>query len=156
MVSHPGGAPVMDIDRINDVFIAAVHDDISLGDSHGFELPQESVMMAPNVAGHGSNVVIQHGSLSHFHLLLGHLCYDTIIKMARDTASGIKLTDTKRTNCLACAQGKQTKRVQSRKDSEFNASIDVIGGVICSDLKGPMTPRDWLSNRYLINFVDYR
>ena len=55
IVSHPGGAPVMDIDRINDVFIAAVHDEISLGDSHGFELPQESVMVVLTDAGHGSN-----------------------------------------------------------------------------------------------------
>ena len=67
MVSHPGGAPVMDIDRVNYVFIVAVHDDILLGDSHGFELPRELAMMALNDAGHGSNVSIQHVSLSNFH-----------------------------------------------------------------------------------------
>ena len=147
MVSHPGGAPVMDIDRINDIFIVVVHNSILLGDSHGFEVPQESVMMALNDAGYGSNVGIQHGSLSHFHRRLGHVCNDTIIKMARDPASDIKLTDTKRTNFLACAQGKQTKRVQSRKDSGLNAPIDVIGRVICSCLKGPMTSRDRLGIR---------
>lgn len=32
----------------------------------------------------------------------------------------------------------------------------MIGGVIFSDLKGPMTPRDRLGNRYLVNFVDHR
>ena len=32
----------------------------------------------------------------------------------------------------------------------------MIGGVICSDLKGPLTPRDRVGNRYLINFVDHR
>ena len=28
--------------------------------------------------------------------------------------------------------------------------------VICSDLKDPMTPRDRLGNRYMINFVDHK
>ena len=55
MVYHPGGAPVMDIDRIEGVFIVAVYDDISLEDSYRFELPQESVMMVLTGAGHGSN-----------------------------------------------------------------------------------------------------
>ena len=63
---------------------------------------------------------LQHGTLLHFHRGFGHLCYDTIIKMARDPASGIKLTDTKRVKCLACAQCKQTKNVQSRKDCGKN------------------------------------
>ena len=58
--------------------------------------------------------------------------------------------------CLACAQGKQVKGAQSKKDTSTNSPIDVIGGVICSDLKGPMTPRDRLGNRYLVNFIDHR
>lgn len=37
-----------------------------------------------------------------------------------------------------------------------NAPIDTIGGVICSGLKGPVTPRDRCGNRYLVNFVDHR
>ncbi|KAG2827723.1 hypothetical protein PC111_g8459 [Phytophthora cactorum] len=57
--------------------------------------------------------------------------------MAKKPASGVALTDEVRANCLACAQGKQTKNKQSRKDTSGNSSIDVIGGGICSDLKGP-------------------
>ena len=45
---------------------------------------------------------------------------------------------------------------QSKKDTGANSPIDVIGGVICSDLKGPMTPRDRWGNRYLVNFVDHK
>ena len=30
-----------------------------------------------------------------------------------------------------------------------------MGGVICSDIKGPFTPRDRNHNRYLTNFVDH-
>ena len=94
---------------------------------------------------------VQKESLMHFHKSLAHLNYDTIIRMAKDPASGIQLTDELRANCLACAQGKQTKNPQSRKDTGRNAPIDVIGGFICSDLKGPMTPRDRLGNRYMVN-----
>ena len=80
----------------------------------------------------------------------------TIVKMAQDPASGIKLTDTKRVNYLACAQGKQTKNRQPRMDSGLNSPIDMIRGLVCSDLKGPLTPRDRLENRYLVNFIDHR
>nr|CCA13863.1 hypothetical protein PITG_16835 [Albugo laibachii Nc14] len=73
---------------------------------------------------------VQKGSLMHFHKRLAHLNYDTIITMAKDPVSGIHLTDNQRTNCLACAQGKQTKNQQSRQDSGRNSPIDVIGGVI--------------------------
>lgn len=57
--------------------------------------------------------------------------------MARDPASGISLTDEKHVNLLACALGKQTKNKQSHKDTGVNSPINIIGGVICSDLKGP-------------------
>uniref|UniRef100_A0AAV1T1T2 Integrase catalytic domain-containing protein n=1 Tax=Peronospora matthiolae TaxID=2874970 RepID=A0AAV1T1T2_9STRA len=76
--------------------------------------------------------------------------------MAKDLASGIQLTDELRANGLACAQGTQTKNPQSRRDTGRNEPIDVIGGVIGSDLKGTMTPRDRLGNRYMVNFIDHR
>jgi hypothetical protein len=59
-------------------------------------------------------------------------------------------------NCIACAEGKQTRCTQSQKDSGSNSPIDRIDGVICSDLKGPVTPTDRLGNRYLVNFIDYK
>ena len=77
-------------------------------------------MAIVNGDGDGDKTTVQHGSLLQFHRRLGHLCYDTIVKMARDPASGIKLTDTKRVTCLACAQGKQTKNRQYRRDSGTN------------------------------------
>lgn len=61
------------------------------------------------------------------------------------------MMDRSRAPCLVCEQGKQTT-----KDSGEHAPIDKVGGVICSDLKGPMTPFDRLGNRYLVNFVDHR
>lgn len=76
--------------------------------------------------------------------------------MAKDPASDIKLTDTTRTNFLACAKGKQVKGTQSNIYTGNYSLIDVLGGVICSDLKVPMTPRYRLGNRYLVNFIDHR
>jgi hypothetical protein len=34
--------------------------------------------------------------------------------------------------------------------------INRIGGVICSDLKGPSTPADRNENRYMIDIIDYK
>ena len=59
---------------------------------------------------------VQKDSLMHFYRRLAHLNYNTIIKTARDPASGNKLTDELQEKRLACAQGKQTKNQQSRKD----------------------------------------
>ena len=44
MVSHPGGAPIMDVDRINDLFVVSVYDGISMNDFRGFGSPNEVVM----------------------------------------------------------------------------------------------------------------
>uniref|UniRef100_A0AAV1VBX8 Integrase catalytic domain-containing protein n=1 Tax=Peronospora matthiolae TaxID=2874970 RepID=A0AAV1VBX8_9STRA len=98
---------------------------------------------------------VQSGTLMHFHERLGHIALDTIERMAQDPASGIELTDRKRLTCITCAEAKQTRNAQSRKDSGRHSPIDRIGGVICSDLKGPMTPADRLKNRYMVNFIDH-
>jgi hypothetical protein len=75
--------------------------------------------------------------------------------LAAKPGSGIKLTDKDRPNCMTCAEGKQTKNRQSKKDSGENSPIDRVGGVICSDLKGPITPVDREKNRYFVNFIDH-
>ena len=90
-----------------------------------------------------------------FHRRLGHLRLDTNTNMTKDPGSDIRLTDTKRGKCLACAQEKQSKIEQPKKDTGTISPIVVIGGVKCSDLKGPMTPRDRLGNRYLVNSIDH-
>lgn len=99
---------------------------------------------------------VQRGTLMDFHQRLGHLSLNTVERMTKDPASGIKITDRRRLTCLSCAEGKQTKNPQSQKDTGVNAPIDRIGAVICSDLKGPMTPKDRHGNRYLVNFVDHK
>uniref|UniRef100_A0AAV1U6N4 Integrase catalytic domain-containing protein n=1 Tax=Peronospora matthiolae TaxID=2874970 RepID=A0AAV1U6N4_9STRA len=95
-------------------------------------------------------------SLLHWHQRIGYLSFDTIERMARDPASGIRLSNNKRMACVSCLEGKQTRNAQSQQDSGKHSPIDRIGGVICSDLKGPLPPRDRLGNPYLVNFVDHK
>ena len=57
---------------------------------------------------------------------------------------------------VSCLEGKQTRNAQLQRDSGARSPIDGIGGVICSDLKKPMTPQDRLSNRYLVKFIDHK
>ena len=92
----------------------------------------------------------------HFHRCLGHLCFNKIIKMAKDPASAIRLTDMTRQKCLDCAEGKKTNQSQSKRDTGANSPIDGIGGFNFSDLNGPITPTDRLGNRYMVNFIDHR
>ncbi|CAI5736696.1 unnamed protein product [Peronospora farinosa] len=98
----------------------------------------------------------QSGTLTQFHQRLGHLSYDTVERMAKDPASGIKHTDRRRLKCLSCAEGKQTKNAQSRKDTSMNSPIDWFGG---GHLLGPEGTRDAKGPpryRYLVNFVDHK
>ncbi|GMF60847.1 unnamed protein product [Phytophthora fragariaefolia] len=95
---------------------------------------------------------VQKGTLVEFYQRMRHLNYDADERLALDPNSGIELTDRRRVNCLTWAQGKQTKNNRPKVDTGSNPPIDRVGDVICSDLKCPMTPRDRLNNRYMINF----
>ena len=84
---------------------------------------------------------VHEDSLHQFHVRLGHLSYAAIEELASKPESGIKLVNHDKPQCISCAEGKQTRNNQL-KDSGNNEPIDRIGGVICSDLKGPITPTD--------------
>ena len=58
---------------------------------------------------------VQEGTLLHFHQRFGPLAFDTIELMARDPASGIRLTSNKRMACVSCMEGKQTRNIQTRR-----------------------------------------
>lgn len=83
---------------------------------------------------------VQEGTLLDFHRNFGHLAFDAIKRMARDPHSGICITNHRRANCLTCAGGKASKSREPQRDSGKNSPIDRVGGVICSDLKSPITP----------------
>jgi hypothetical protein len=108
-----------------------------------------------NTNGRREAAVVQVGTLSHFHKRFGHLNYDKIIKMAKKKESGIRLLDEERKYCVTCAEGKQTKNSLQKRDSDATSPIDQPECVICSDIKGPMSPPDHFANRYMVVFVDH-
>ncbi|KAG3105785.1 hypothetical protein PI125_g13359 [Phytophthora idaei] len=56
-------------------------------------------------------------TLLELHKSLGHISYDTVERMADAAGSGVRLKSRARLNCLTCAQGKQSKNNQSKKDT---------------------------------------
>ena len=64
------------------------------------DTPQEGMMAVLNSPEYESESDVQCGTLMQFHRRLGHLCLDTIVKMAKDPRSGIRLTDLTRHKCL--------------------------------------------------------
>ena len=150
--SGVGGTPIIDVACSNNVLVVVVNDH----SNRNTKPPREALMTVINSPEPEYDSDVQCGTLIHFHRCLGHLCFDTIIKMAKDPASGIRLTDMTRQKCLACAKGMKTKQSQYKKDTGANSPIDVIGGVIFSVLKGPITPTDRWCNRYMVNFIDHR
>ncbi|KAE9174481.1 hypothetical protein PF004_g26649 [Phytophthora fragariae] len=153
VAAKDGGRVAFDVEmRRNVLVVRAV-----VGPRH--ELPSDVIMAALSqeltepveVSGD-----VQKGTLLEFHKRLAHLNYDSVERLAKEPSSGIYLTDHKRVNCLTCAEGKKTKNRRSKKDTGAHSPIDRVGGAICSDLKGPMTPKDRLGNRYMINFVDFK
>nr|CCA18071.1 AlNc14C44G3630 [Albugo laibachii Nc14] len=95
----------MDVDGGNNVFFVKVYDD----NFRGSGSMMGGIMTVLVKSEHESDSYVQCDTLFDFHRHLGHLCYDTIIKMARDPTSGINLTNTKRESCLACARRKKPK-----------------------------------------------
>ena len=92
------------------------------------------------------DTTMQRASLMSVHRRFGHLNYDDVERLASNRANGIELTDGIRENCIACTEGKPTKATQSKKDSGLNAPIDVVSGVIWSDVKGPIVPMEKSAN----------
>ena len=83
-----GGTPVMDVECCKNVLVVAV-----LGRSKGtIDTPREAMMTVFNSPDYESDSDAQSGTLMQFHRQLGHLCLDTIIKMAKHPALAIRLT----------------------------------------------------------------
>ncbi|POM61573.1 Rve domain containing hypothetical protein [Phytophthora palmivora] len=74
--------------------------------------------------------------------------------MANEPGSEIEITDYRRDGYVVRDDGKQTRARQPSKDTGKHTPIRLIGEVIFSDLKGPITPHDRCGNLYLVNFVD--
>lgn len=77
------------------------------------------------------------------------------MRLAPTPHPGIELTEHAQEQCLACAQGKQTRASQPKQDTGMSAPTNRVGGMLRGDLKGPITPRDRRGTRYLVKFVNH-
>jgi len=75
-------------------------------------------------------------SMFQWHLHLEHIGFQGIKQLAKDPASGIKLTSTAIEACAAGLQGDQTRHPSSKAVQRASNSLDSVQ----SDLCGPMTP----------------
>jgi len=89
-------------------------------------------------------------SLLQWHLRLGHIGFEGIKQLAKDPASGIKLTSTAIEACAAWLQGKQTRHPSSKPAQRASNTLDRVH----SDLCGPMTPQSLGGAKYYISFRD--
>jgi len=89
-------------------------------------------------------------SLFQWHLHLGHIGFEGIKQLAKDPASGIKLTSTAIEACAACLQGKQTRHPLSKPVQRALNTLDTVH----SDLCGPITPQSLGGAKYYISFRD--
>ena len=67
MFSTPGGTPIMDVVRVNDVLVVEVLKDIFLDDFRVFESPKEAIMGVVYDNEDKAQMSLQHGTLLYFH-----------------------------------------------------------------------------------------
>ena len=88
LTSRVGGEPVMDVDCNNNVSVVNAMGD----DNKTSSTSREAMMAVINSPEYESDSDVQSGNLMEFHRGLGYLCFDTIIKMAKEPALAFKLT----------------------------------------------------------------
>ena len=70
-------------------------------------------------------------SLFQWHLRLGHIGFQGINQLAKDPASGIKLTSTAIEACAGCLQGKQTRHPSSKPAQRASNTLDRVHSDLC-------------------------
>ncbi|GMF57079.1 unnamed protein product [Phytophthora fragariaefolia] len=98
---------------------------------------------------------VHRDTLMGLHQRFGHLGFNTVERIARDPLSGIAITDHTRRVCVTCAEGKQTKRKQSKKTAGARANRH-RGMRHLQPLKRASDSARSQRKRYLVNFVDHR
>lgn len=91
-------------------------------------------------------------TLEQWHVDLGHMNYDDIIKLAGVTR-GMNVQKTSNPGtCVICKENKMTKQPKSQDDEPILATKPLER--VHSDIQGPIGPPSREGYRYVINFVD--
>jgi len=77
--------------------------------------------------------------------------YDDILSLQKVT-QGMKITNTKTTNCQVCAENKLTRQPKSEDITPRHATKPLER--VHADICGPIEPTSREGHKYLINFVD--
>lgn len=86
-----------------------------------------------------------------WHRRLGHLNRISMNLLKQGLATGVSFADEKGEQCIACLQGKQTRKPFKRIQSSRARNLLEI---IHSDLCGPMPDYSWSGKRYILTFID--
>nr|CCA19876.1 AlNc14C81G5286 [Albugo laibachii Nc14] len=119
LVSCTGGMAVMDADCGNNVLFVKVYDEKFRGCSATMDV----IMAVLAKSEHEYDLNVQWGTLAEIIDVRVIYAMTRLSRWPETLLSGIKLTDTRRDPCLACAQGKQTKTVQSNKVTGKNSPL---------------------------------
>ena len=125
LVHSKTGAVVLDVRMDNHVLVVQAGLKRSSKESHDVRMA-----VINEEASADADIEMQVGTLMQFHRHMSHLSYNTIELIAKEPRPGVLLSDKKCEDCFTCAQGKQTKNEQSKKDTGKHSPIDRIEGVI--------------------------
>lgn len=87
-----------------------------------------------------------------WHRRMGHLNYQSLMRLRNGAADGIDFTDDKNAleNCETCAMGKQARLPFEKSENRSTELLQLIH----SDLCGPMENESIGRSRYMLTFID--
>lgn len=87
-----------------------------------------------------------------WHRKIGHVNYQTLVKMKNDPAYGIAFSDDDHQvkNCEVCARGKQSRKSFPMSETSSQKILQLVH----TDLAGPMENKSFGLTRYMLTFVD--
>lgn len=87
-----------------------------------------------------------------WHRRMGHLNYQSLLKLRNGAADGINFIDDKEVlaNCETCAMGKQARLPFGKSESRSTELLQLIHSDVC----GPMENESIGRSRYMLTFID--
>lgn len=87
-----------------------------------------------------------------WHRKMGHINYQTLVRMKNDPAYGIAFSDDDHEikNCEVCARGKQSRKTFPVSETSSQKILQLVH----TDLAGPMENKSFGLTRYMLTFVD--
>lgn len=85
-----------------------------------------------------------------WHKRLGHLNYESIVKLSKEPSSGIHLEKIENIPCVPCVKGKHHRQPFPKKGSRATEMLEIVH----SDLCGPMETASLAGSKYFLTLID--